>query len=228
MTRSVLVVLPGRARGAELHRCLEVLERGGCACTLASPRGGAVSLEGGPAPEEELASRLARTRALAELAGEGFEGVLVLGGPRAARELADCAPLTALVRSVWDAAGVVGTLTEGVAGVWNVRLHDGGWLVSGRGITGPARRESAGDGPVPIDELARRGARFRSRRLPFGAFVHVDGQLVSGQNAASAEPLARAFLELLAMREAGWANAPGRKRRSAADAAARGAVEPRA
>lgn len=218
----------GGASWEELAGFVRRVEAAGHACVLASPAGGAIPLEGGAAASGDLRERLSRALRVDALEPSEHAGLCLIGGAGAAHDLADCDALARCVRTVWDAGGVIGAIAEGVAGLLNVRIHDGGWLVSGRGITGTSRRASAPGAPVLEDELRRRASRYRGRRLPFGGFVHVDGQLVSAQNAASTEAFARTFLRLLEQSAAGWANAPGRKRRSAADAAARGALEPRA
>jgi putative intracellular protease/amidase len=237
----------GRATGAwlgEIAAFAEVLERAGHPWRLASPRGGAVPLDprsrGGllrAAAARRFLSDPGRRRRLEDSEPlEGVDaselaGVYVAGGHGAAWDLAGDAALARVVRAVWDASGVVAAVCHGVAALLELRLQDGGFLVSGRGLTGFSNREERLLGrtqDVPFlleDELRRRGARYRKAVLPFAPWVHVDGQLATGQNPASTRPLAEVVLGLLERSAAGWADAPGRRRRSAADAAARGALE---
>jgi putative intracellular protease/amidase len=93
-----------------------------------------------------------------------------------------------------------------VLGLTNARDAAGVALVHGRNVTGISNAEEVMTGfdklvPVlPEDRLRGLGGRY-SCAAPFEPHVMVDGGVLTGQNPASAGPLAHAVLKELALTE---------------------------
>ena len=91
----------------------------------------------------------------------------------------------------------------GPAALLDVKLADGTTLLHGRRVTGFTKGEDANDAlfrHMPFSLQARmeaEGARF-VEQPPRSAHAETDGRLVTGQNPASAEVTAQAFLSVLA------------------------------
>lgn len=96
----------------------------------------------------------------------------------------------------------MGAVCHGVAGLLDVRLADGRYLLDGHEVTGFANVEERLMGlssKVPYlteTKMRERGATSR-RGLPFRAHAVVDGRLVTGQNPRSTKKVAQEVVALL-------------------------------
>ncbi len=110
--------------------------------------------------------------------------------------------LAKLAGRLYDGGGVVGAVCHGVAGLLDVQLADGSYLLNGHEVTGFANVEEKLMGlssKVPYlteTKLKERGAKYR-RGLPFTAHAVVDGRLVTGQNPGSTKKVAQEVVALL-------------------------------
>jgi putative intracellular protease/amidase len=142
--------------------------------------------------------------ALAALGAEIFDAVFFCGGHGTMWDFGTAAVRQAVERHA-HAGAVVAALCHGPAALIDARSADGRPLVAGRRITGFTEREEDAvelTAAVPFlleTELRRLGARFENA-ANFRAHAVRDGNLVTGQNPASAEGTAQFVLEALAAR----------------------------
>ena len=149
------------------------------------------------------ADALARTAAPGSLNAAGYDAIFYVGGHGAMWDFPDSQDLAALAAAIYQAGGVIGAVCHGQAGLVNLRLGDGRYLVGGRRLTSFTNVEEAHvgmSGVVPFslqDRLAERGAHFTG--MPrFTDHVVTDGRLVTGQNPASAASAAGQVVRVLA------------------------------
>ena len=118
-------------------------------------------------------------------------------------DLADNTELAAIAAQIYDNGGVVGAVCHGPAGLVNIRLGNGKYLVDGKNVSAFTNEEERAVGlydTVPYllaDALRERGATH----LPAPNFqkqVVVSERLVTGQNPASATGVAEAMRDVLA------------------------------
>jgi putative intracellular protease/amidase len=115
----------------------------------------------------------------------------------------DSEGLQQITRDLYERGAVVSSVCHGYCGLLNTKLSDGTYLIAGKHMTGFAWREeelAKVDKLVPYDaeKLAKeRGALYEKAKLPFVPYAVVDGNLVTGQNPASAKKTAKAVVELL-------------------------------
>ncbi|HEX6735924.1 MAG TPA: type 1 glutamine amidotransferase domain-containing protein [Azonexus sp.] len=135
----------------------------------------------------------------------GYAAVFLPGGHGTMWDLPDSAALAALLATAWRQDKVVAAVCHGPAGLVNVRDDAGQPLVAGRRVSAFSNAEEAAvglTGTVPFaleSRLRELGARYES--VPdFQPYAIRDGRLVTGQNPASSEEVAR--LTLAAIREA--------------------------
>jgi putative intracellular protease/amidase len=168
------------------------------------------SPEGGDAPVDpcsrstdlEVLARAAKgTRPLAEV-DEAYDAYLVVGGRGALWDLSRDPALGRLLGAAFGAGKVVAAVSQGNAGLLDVRAGDEP-LVRGRRLTASTDREEHEAGwssalPFSLErELVGRGARVESAS-PWANHVVTEGRLVTGQNPGSAESVARAVARLMA------------------------------
>lgn len=208
----------GRATGVWLEEFATpyyVLIDAGHSVELASPQGGAIPID--PASREASAQTdatrrleadglrtglLSRSRALSELDAGRFDAVFYPGGHGPMWDLAVDPVNAGLLKAFWQAGKPVAAVCHGVAALLAARSDAGDALFSGRRLTAftDAEERRVGlDEVVPFllqDKLVLAGAIFEEAP-PFSPHTVVDGQLVTGQNPASAQGAAQALVELL-------------------------------
>jgi putative intracellular protease/amidase len=183
--------------------------------TIASPRGGAGPLD--PLSldppwltaagtrfraDARASAQLARTATLAALRSADFDALYCVGGAATAFDFPDDPDLRALVEKLHAAGRPVAGVCHGVLGLTAARTPAGRPIVADRAVTGISNAEETLTGfdklvPVlPESRLRELGARY-SCAAPLECHVVVDGNLLTGQNPASAGPLAEAVLAQL-------------------------------
>ncbi|WP_112874330.1 type 1 glutamine amidotransferase domain-containing protein [Paracoccus endophyticus] len=186
----------------------------GAEVTLASIQGGKVPVDPGsvkPAGENDpsveralkdadFQARIAATPRFDTLDTAAFDAVVLPGGHGTMFDYPDSAALAKLVAD-FDAAGkVVAAVCHGPAGLVAARRADGRPVVAGRrvaGFTDSEERAMGLDQAVPFlleTRLKDLGAHYVSGP-DFEPFAIRDRNLVTGQNPASAEPMAKLVFE---------------------------------
>lgn len=184
---------------------------------LASIRGGEPpadpkSLRDGDAQQAESVLRfqedaaamaaLRETLPVDRLEAAAFDALYLPGGHGCMWDLPESKPLARLIGTMFDDGKLVGAVCHGPAGLVGARRSDGRPIVEGRRVNGFTDSEERAAG---LAEAVPFLLESRLRALG-GAFEGVadykphavrDGNLVTGQNPASAAPLAEAMLAAL-------------------------------
>lgn len=187
----------------------------GAELVLASPAGGQPPLDpksDDPASQTETTRRfradpaaqqaLANTVRLDSVRAEDFDAVFYPGGHGPLWDLAESATSIALIEAFDRAGKPLGLVCHAPGALRNARTADGAPLVQGRTVTGFSNSEEAAvelSDVVPFlieDVFTRQGGLYR-KGPDWAPFVVQDGRLVTGQNPASSEAVAKALLALL-------------------------------
>ncbi|MDO5668608.1 MAG: type 1 glutamine amidotransferase domain-containing protein [Corynebacterium sp.] len=211
---------PSEATGlwlSELTHAWEIFAERGFEQQIISPAGGYVPLDDRslsfPAKEStaeawlndpEKMALLGNTTAASEVDAAGYDAIWFAGGHGAMYDFPDNPDLQRLARDILEAGGIVSAVCHGYCGLLNVRLSDGSLLFDAREITGFTWAEeklARVDKLVPYnveEEAKQRGARYRKATLPFVSHAVRDGNLITGQNPASAKATAELVADALA------------------------------
>ena len=108
------------------------------------------------------------------------------------------------IKKVYESGRVVGAVCHGPVALLNVTLSNGKNLLEGKRINAFTEAEENIDKhilgdviPFMLDaELAKQGAKF-SHTSPFDPFVITDGNIITGQNPASASGVAKAMMNII-------------------------------
>jgi putative intracellular protease/amidase len=192
-----------------------LLKDAGAEITLASPKGGQPPLDPKsdlPENQTELTKRfssdstaqaeLADTKKLAGLSAADFDAIFYPGGHGPMWDLAGDATSIALIEAFVKADKPVAAVCHAPVVLANARGKNGEYLVKGKHVTGFTNAEEAAVGLTKVvpflleDRLRERGGIF-SNAASWAPYVQVDGKLVTGQNPASAGPVAEELLKLL-------------------------------
>jgi len=220
MTRHVLfiatnaaVIGPNNRRTgfffAEIAHPFEVLDGAGIAIEFASPAGGWVPYdaydEKDPAQKEFLQSkafrRLNHSRKLSEVDAADYDAILMPGGLGPMVDIQRNSQVQQAVVRAWSTGKIVSAVCHGPCGLLGVDLGEGVLFVRGRKLTSFSKKEeydyARDDVPYELeDALKAEGAEYTSA-ANWQPHVVVDERLITGQNPASAGPLAKELLSAL-------------------------------
>jgi putative intracellular protease/amidase len=200
----------------ELTHFWDVAERAGLHMDIASPSGGyvpidpeslalAVLKQGGTEEryrDRTFMDRLKDTMKVAEADVAAYDAIYMTGGHGVCFDFRspDLARLTA---AFWEAGKIVSAVCHGPAGLLEVKLPGGDYLIAGKDVTGFSWAEEGKvgrDEAVPYnleEELQQRGARYGKAWMAFSSHVVEDGKLITGQNPASAAAVGEAVVKRL-------------------------------
>lgn len=190
----------------------------GCTVDVASVRGGEAPIDAASVVEPWLTDhgrrllddarsmkRLLATPSLQQVRAADYDAVFLVGGAAVMGDFPSDATVGALLRETLESGRVAGGVCHGVAGFLNPGVVA---KVAGRRMTCISDREDALAGYdrlvpfMPESPLRAAGATLSFAAEPFGCHAVRDGNLVTGQNPASAARCAALMLEALDQRSA--------------------------
>jgi putative intracellular protease/amidase len=193
----------------EVAHPFEVFDQAGIAVEYVTPAGGQPhedSFDEKDAAQRAFRAsrsirRMARSRRLSEVDVLDYDAVFIPGGLGPMVDIAKDPDVKRAVARAWNAGMVVAAVCHGPCAFLGVRLNDGTPLVRGRRLTSFSNAEEDGyasdDVPFSLEtSLVAEGAKYESAAA-WQPKVVVDGRLITGQNPASAGPLAQAIVEVL-------------------------------
>lgn len=185
--------------------------RAGYEVDMISPLGGKVPLDGIRMDDpinatwmndEEFLSKIENTLRPWQVSGRDYCAIYFAGGHGAMFDFPDNINLQKLAAEIFENNGVVAAVCHGSAGLVNVRLSDGGYLIKGHEVSCFSNEEERSVGferIVPFllqSRLEERGANI-STAPKFSGHVVKSGRLVTGQNPASAAGVGQGIVEVL-------------------------------
>ncbi|MEU6712748.1 type 1 glutamine amidotransferase domain-containing protein [Nonomuraea sp. NPDC046802] len=190
----------------------DLFQRAGYEVDLASVRGGEPPQDGydpaDPVQAAFVALPAARdTARLADVDPSRYDAVLYAGGHGTVWDFPGDPDVARVGREVYERGGVISAVCHGPSALVNLTLSDGRHLVAGKRVAAFTNEEEELRGVAHVvpfllaDALEERGAKHEPGPN-WQPRVVVDGRLVTGQNPASAVPLAEGVLEVLAERRA--------------------------
>lgn len=196
-----------------------VFKDAGAEVVLASPAGGQPPLDPkSDLPEFQTAmtarfksdaaaqQALANTVKLACIDQQDFDTVFYPGGHGPLWDLAESADSIHLIESFDRAGKPIGFVCHAPGALRHVKAASGAPLIQGKQVTGFTNSEEAAvelTDVVPFlieDEFIKLGAHYQ-KGADWAPFVVEDGNLITGQNPASSEDVAKALLLQLAAQQ---------------------------
>lgn len=195
----------------ELTHPLEVFEKAGVPVELASIQGGEPPVDGLDLEDKinarywndpEFRAKLSATKKLSDLNPADYSAVFFSGGHGTMWDFPDDAAVQKFAREIYEAGAPVGAVCHGPAALVNVKLSDGTFLVAGKEVSAFTNSEEEKVGLTKVvpfllaTKLEERGAKHLGAP-DFQKQVVASGNLVTGQNPASAAGVAEKMVELL-------------------------------
>lgn len=201
----------------EMTHFWDVAEKAGYQMDIASPSGGYVPLDpeglaaavlkqGGTDKRYEdrtFMNRLQNTMKVADADAAAYDAIYMTGGHGVCFDFPKCADLAKLTAKFYESEKIVSAVCHGPAGLLEVKLSGGEYLVAGKKLTGFSWSEEVKAGreqAVPYnleEELQKRGAKYGKAWSAFASHVVEDGLLITGQNPASADGVGEAVVKKL-------------------------------
>jgi putative intracellular protease/amidase len=147
-------------------------------------------------------AKVANTQTPDQIDPARYDAIFYAGGHGTMWDFPNNDPLDRIAAAIYEKGGVVGAVCHGPAGLVNIKLADGAYLVDGKTVSSFTNEEEAAVGlsdVVPFlleSTLTERGATH-TKAPNFQAHVVVSDRLVTGQNPASATGVGECMTKLL-------------------------------
>ena len=192
-----------------------VFKDAGAEITLASPLGGQPPLDPkSDAPDFQTDSTrrfkldpaaqavLLKTFKIVDVSAADFDAVFYPGGHGPLWDLAEDAASIALIEAMLEAGKPVAAVCHAPGVLRHPKAPDGTPVVKGKAVTGFTNTEEAAVGltgvvPFLVEDMLKQNGASYSKMEDWQPHVVTDGLLITGQNPASSEPVAKALLEKL-------------------------------
>lgn len=130
-----------------------------------------------------------------------YDAIFVPGGLAPMVDMPEHPLLKQVVKETYERKAIVGAVCHGPVSLLNVKLSDDNYLVAGKNISSFTNEEEENyaktDVPFELETaLTKQGAIFH-KTSPWQAYSIADGNLVTGQNPASAKGVAEKMIERL-------------------------------
>ncbi|MEN0059472.1 MAG: type 1 glutamine amidotransferase domain-containing protein [Bdellovibrio sp.] len=196
---------------SEISHPYEEFVRAGYAVDMISPRGGEVPLDGVTMDDplnaiwmndEEFSEKIEKSLTPWQVQAEDYIAIYFAGGHGAMFDFPENLQLQNLASAIYEHNGVVGSVCHGAAGLVNVRLADGHFLVRDHEISCFTNEEEETVGmeravPFLLQTRLQEHGAYHTSAPRFAGHVVKSGRLVTGQNPASAAGVGKAMVEVL-------------------------------
>ena len=153
--------------------------------------------------DTEFMDKLNNSLAPMDVRADEYDCIYFAGGHGTMIDFLDSIKIQEVVKNIYETGGIVAAVCHGPVAILNVKLSNGKFLLDGVKATGFSDVEETLVGAkdnIPYsleEEMKKRGADYKKALIPMTSHVEVSGNLVTGQNPASAEKVAEEVYELL-------------------------------
>ena len=196
---------------SEVSHPWEVLHKAGYEIDFVSPKGGNPPVDGfkleDPVNKEFWENKtynikIKNTLKPSQVNTKNYVAVFYAGGHGTMWDFPDNADLHRITRNIYEQGGVVAAVCHGPAGLVNIKLSDGKYLVDSKKINAFTNEEETAvklEKVVPFlleDKLKERGAIFEKSAM-WQPHITIDQRVITGQNPQSARGVGEAILKEL-------------------------------
>jgi putative intracellular protease/amidase len=196
---------------SEVTHPYHVFEQAGIEVVFVSPKGGKAPMVGidlqdplNKAFMDDPAklAKVEQTLSPAEINSTDYDAIFYAGGHGTMWDFPNDEQLAPIAAAIYEQGGIVGAVCHGPAGLVNIKLSDGNYLVAGKSVSSFTNEEEVAvklSDVVPFlleSRLIERGANH-TKAPNFQAHVEVSDRLVTGQNPASATGVGEKMIQLL-------------------------------
>ena len=191
----------------EVSHPWKVLTQAGYEIDFVSPKGGTPPVDGfdlsDPVNKEfwedaYYHQKISNSMKPAEVQPDLYKAVFYAGGHGAVWDLPNDPQIAKITTAVYEKGGIVAAVCHGPAGLVNIKLSNGEYLVKGKKVNGFTNEEEAAvklTDVVPFlleDKLIERGGLYE-KSAPWQVHVTTDQRMITGQNPQSATAVGEAL-----------------------------------
>ncbi len=195
----------------EVSHPWEVLHKAGYEIDFVSPKGGTPPVDGfdlkDPVNKEfwenkGYKDKIDHSMTPSQVNPKEYSTIFYAGGHGAMWDFADNKELADIASKIYENGGIVAAVCHGPAGLVNIKLNNGKYLVEGKKINAFTNEEESEvklTNVVPFlleDKLKERGAKFEKSGL-WQNHVVTDQRVITGQNPQSAKSVGEAIVKEL-------------------------------
>jgi putative intracellular protease/amidase len=195
----------------EVSHPWEVLVNAGYEIDFVSPQGGNPPVDGfdlnDPVnkrfwEDAYYHQKITNTMRPAEVNAQHYVAIFYAGGHGAMWDLPNDKTLAKIAADIYEQDGIVAAVCHGPAGLLNIKLSDGKYLIEGKKVNGFTNEEESlvkltDIVPFLLEEkLKERGGQYE-KSAPWQSHVTVDQRLITGQNPQSAKGVGEAVADAL-------------------------------
>jgi putative intracellular protease/amidase len=195
----------------EVSHPWKVLKDAGYEIDFVSPKGGNPPVDGFDLSDPEnkafwedefYHNKITNTLKPSAVKAADYAAIYYAGGHGAMWDLPGNEEIAKLAADIYQHNGVVAAVCHGPAGLVNIKLKDGSYLVAGKKINGFSNEEEAAvklTDVVPFlleEKLKERGGIYE-KSAPWQSHVTVDQRLITGQNPQSAKAVGQALRDAI-------------------------------
>jgi putative intracellular protease/amidase len=142
-----------------------------------------------------------KAKKLSDVDVSPYDAIFMPGGLAPMVDMPEHPLLKKVIKETFERKAIVGAVCHGPVSLLNVKLSDGAYLLAGKNISSFTNEEEENyaklDVPFELETaLTQQGAIFH-QVAPWQPFSIADGNLVTGQNPASAKGVAEKMISLL-------------------------------
>ena len=196
---------------SEVSHPWDVLKNAGYEIDFVSPKGGKAPVDGLNLNDETnrlfwddavYHNKIENTMKPSKVNPKNYVAVYYAGGHGTMWDFPENKEIALIAAKIYENNGVVGAVCHGPAGLVNIKLSNGKYLVDGKKVNAFTNEEEIAvklENVVPFmleTKLIERGAKFEKSGM-WQAHVAIDQRLVTGQNPQSAKGVGEAILKEL-------------------------------
>lgn len=195
----------------EVSHPWEVLTEAGYEIDFVSPKGGNPPVDGFDLSDsvnkkfwedEVYHKKISNSMKPEAVNPEDYSGIFYAGGHGAMWDLPDNEGLAKIAASIYEKGGIVAAVCHGPAGLINIKLSNGRYLIDGKKVNGFTNEEEeivklTNVVPFLLEEKMKERGGIYEKSEPWSTHVTVDQRLVTGQNPQSAKAVGEGMAKLM-------------------------------
>jgi putative intracellular protease/amidase len=199
---------------SELTHFIDVFKNTNYQFEFISPNGGNVPIDLTSLESLDIVSKnyykdndflelLKNTKRPIEIDINEFSVIYYVGGHGAMWDFPNNNQLQKITTQIYENNGIVSAVCHGTAGLLNVKLSNGKYLIDNKKVTGFSNFEETIVGKsksIPFllqDQIEIQNANYDKNLIPFTSNIIIDRRIITGQNPNSTTDLAKAILNWL-------------------------------
>lgn len=197
---------------AEVSHAWKVLTDAGYEIDFVSPKGGNPPVDGFDLTDKEnkafwenkyYHNKISNSLKPADVNPKEYVAIYYAGGHGAMWDLPDNTEIAAIAAKIYEQNGIVAAVCHGPAGLVNIKLSNGAYLIAGKKVNGFTNEEEELvklTKVVPFlleDQMKNRGGIFE-KSAAWQTHVAIDQRVITGQNPQSAKAVGEAVAKALA------------------------------